>query len=103
VDPSAPSKPVLKLLVPDVLVLGIPSSSSSGISNGSSKTMLTLQMNDQDAADAAFAADNGVLWVMLRPRANAAAASPDIVSIETVLFGVPTVRVYKQLGGRGGQ
>jgi len=51
----------------------------------------------------AFAADNGVLWVMLRPRANAAAASPDIVSIETVLFGVPTVRVYKQLGGRGGQ
>ena len=103
VDPSAPSKPVLKLLVPDVLVLGIPSSSSSGLSNGSSKTMLTLQMSDQDAADAAFAADNGVLWVMLRPRANAAAASPDIVSIETVLFGVPTVRVYKQLGGRGGQ
>ncbi len=104
VDPSTPSKPVLKLLVPDVLVLGIPSSSSSsGVSSGSSKTMLTLQMSDQDAADAAFAADNGVLWVMLRPRANAAAASPDIVSIETVLFGVPTVRVYKQLGGRGGQ
>ena len=100
VDPSTPSKPVLKLLVPDVLVLGIPSSSSSsGVSSGSSKTMLTLQMSDQDAADAAFAADNGVLWV-ISGRARTRLRPADIVSIETVLFGVPTVRVYKQLGGR---
>jgi Flp pilus assembly protein CpaB len=103
VDPSSPTKPVTKLLVPDVLVLGIPSSSSSGVSGGTSKTMLTLEMTDQEAADAAFTADNGIIWAMLRPRANAAAPSPDIVSIETVLFGVPAVRVYKQLGGKGGQ
>lgn len=99
-DPSAPSKPVLQLLVPDVLVLGIPSSSSNGINNGSSKTMLTLKLNDRDAANAAFAADNGVLWVTLRPRANASAPSPDIVSIETLLFGVPPVKVEKQLGAK---
>jgi Flp pilus assembly protein CpaB len=99
VDPSSPSKPVLKLIVPDVEVLGIPSSSSSGISSGSGKTMLTLQMTDQDAADAAFSAENGVVWVVLRPRANAAAPSPDLVSIETLLFGVPAVKVYKSLGG----
>ena len=104
VDPSSPSKPVTKLLVPDVLVLSIPSSSSSsGISSGSAKTMLTLQMTSQEAADATFAADNGIIWAMLRPNANAAAPSPDIVSIETVLFGVPSVRVYKSLGGRGVQ
>jgi hypothetical protein len=61
--------------------------------------MLTLQMTDQDAADAAFSAENGVVWVVLRPRANAAAPSPDLVSIETLLFGVPAVKVYKSLGG----
>lgn len=100
VDPSSPTKPVLKLLVPDVLVLGIPSSGSSSIGSGSGKTMLTLRMTDKAAADAAFSADNGVIWAMLRPRANASAPSPDIVSIETVLFGVPAVKVYKSLGGR---
>lgn len=99
-DPSTPSQPVLKLLVPDVLVLGIPSSSSNGISSSNSKSMLTLQLSDQDSADAAFAADNGVLWVTLRPRANAAVPSPSIVSIETLLFNVPPIKVYKQLGGK---
>jgi pilus assembly protein CpaB len=100
VDPSSPTKPVTKLIVPDVVVLGIPSSSSSGISSGTAKTMLTLEMTNKEAADAAYAADNGIVWAMLRPRANAAAPSPDIVSIETLLFNVPPVRVYRQLGGR---
>ena len=100
-DASAPSKPVLKLLVPDVLVLGTPTSSSGGLGGGgSSKSMLTLRLNDKDAADAAFTAENGVLWVTLRPRANADAPSPDIVSIETLLFDVPPVKVYRQLGGK---
>jgi Flp pilus assembly protein CpaB len=101
VDPSSPTKPVLKLIVPDVQVLGIPSTGSSGISGGGTgKTMLTLAMTDKEAADSAFAAENGVVWVTLRPRANADAPSPDMVSIETLLFGVPAVRVYKSLGGR---
>ena len=101
VDPSSPTKPVLKLIVPDVQVLGIPSTGSSGISGGATgKTMLTLAMTDKEAADSAFAAENGVVWVTLRPRANADAPSPDMVSIETLLFGVPAVRVYKSLGGR---
>jgi Flp pilus assembly protein CpaB len=100
VDPSSPSKPILKLIVSDVEVLGIPSSGSSGISSGSGKTMLTLQMTAQEAANSAFSAENGVVWVALRPRANASAPSPDIVSIETLLFGVPAVKVYKSLGGK---
>lgn len=100
VDPSSPTKPILKLIVEDVQVLGIPSSGSSGISSGSGKTMLTLAMTDKQAADSAFAAENGVVWVTLRPRASADAPSPDLVSVETLLFGVPAVKVYKSLGGR---
>ena len=48
----------------------------------------------------AFTADNGVLWAILRPRANAAPTSPNIVSVETVLFGIPPVAVETSLGVR---
>ena len=48
----------------------------------------------------AFTGDNGILWVILRPRANATPTSPNIVSVETVLFGIPPVTVEKSLGVR---
>jgi Flp pilus assembly protein CpaB len=92
-DASASSKPIVKLIIPDVQVLAVPSSA-----NG--KGQITLKLTDQQAADAAFAADNGILWVTLRPKANASASSPDVVTIETLLFGVPSIRVYKSLGGQ---
>ena len=62
-------RPVLKLLVADVLVLEfLRTSGSSSIGAGGTKDQLTLRMGDQDAASTAFAADNGVLWAILRPR-----------------------------------
>jgi Flp pilus assembly protein CpaB len=96
-DSSAPAKPIVKLIIPDVQVLAIP---SSGGSSGSSTSQVTLRLTDQQAAEAAYASDNGILWVTLRPKANAAPSSPDIVTIETLLFDVPPVRVYKALGGQ---
>jgi hypothetical protein len=51
-------------------------------------------------AKMAFTADNGVLWAVLRPRANAAVTSPNIVTIETVLFGIPPVAVERSLGAK---
>jgi hypothetical protein len=57
-------------------------------------------MGDQDAASTAFAADNGVLWAILRPKVNADTTSPEIISLETVLFGVPSVAVVRSLGGQ---
>jgi len=96
-DSATATKPVLKLIVPDVLVLSSPTS-SSGV--GGSKSQLTLKMTDKEAADAAFAADNGVVWAVLRPRASASEPSPDIVSVETILLGVPPVKVYHALGGQ---
>jgi Flp pilus assembly protein CpaB len=92
-------RPVLKLLVENVVVLASPRSSKGSLTGGS-KPQLTVRLSDQDAAKVAFSADNGVLWVALRPRANAAATSPNIVSIETVLFGVPSIAVYRSLGGK---
>jgi Flp pilus assembly protein CpaB len=93
-------RPVLKLLVENALVLAAPKSSSNGLAGNSGKPQLTIRLSDPDAAKVAFSADNGVLWVTLRPRANSAATSPDIVSMETVLLGVPPVVVYRSLGGK---
>jgi Flp pilus assembly protein CpaB len=95
-DPATPSKAIIKLIVPDVEVVAIPTSSRSG----SGKSSLTMQMTDKQAADAAFAADNGVLWAVLRPKANGTVSSEDIVTIETLLFDVPAVKVMRSLGGK---
>jgi pilus assembly protein CpaB len=97
-EPGVAERAVLRLITEDVLVLEVPKSSSGGMGGGKAK--LTLRVPDQDAAKIAFTADNGIVWAMLRPRANAAPASPNIVSVETVLFGVPSAAVVKSLGAK---
>jgi Flp pilus assembly protein CpaB len=93
--PGGSERAVLKLITTDVDVLAVPDSGSS-----TGKARLTIRAADQDVAKMAFTADNGVLWAILRPRANAAPTSPNIVSVETVLFGIPPVAVEKSLGVR---
>jgi Flp pilus assembly protein CpaB len=93
-------RPVIKLIEENVLVLDAPEPGSRGLTGGGGKSKMTVRVSDEAAAKLAFTADNGVLWAMLRPRANATATSPDIVSVETVLFGVPPVTVLRSLGGR---
>ena len=89
-------RPVVKLLEEDVLVLDAPESGAKG----STKGQMTVRVDDHAAANLAFASDNGVLWAILRPRANATASSPDIVTLETLLFGVPSTAVIRSFGGR---
>jgi Flp pilus assembly protein CpaB len=97
-EPGVAERAVLRLITEDVLVLDVPQSGSGGI--GGNKAKLTLRVSDEDAAKIAFTADNGIIWTVLRPRANAAPASPAIVSVETVLFGVPSVDVIRSLGAK---
>jgi Flp pilus assembly protein CpaB len=95
--PGGSDRPVIKLLEEDVVVLDVPAGEGR---NSNGKAQLTVRVSDQAAAKLAFASDNGVLWAVLRPRANAAPTSPDIVTLETVLFGVPATAVIRSLGGR---
>jgi Flp pilus assembly protein CpaB len=98
-EPGVSDRAVLKLITSDVDVLAVPDSGSGGIGGGS-KARLTVRASDQDVAKMAFTADNGILWAILRPRANATPTSPNIVSVETVLFGIPPVQVERSLGVR---
>jgi Flp pilus assembly protein CpaB len=89
------ARPMLRLILSDVQVLDLGEKAS-----GAGTTNVSLGVDDVDAAKLAFASDNGKLWLALRPSAGAKASRPAIVTVETVLLGVPPVQILKSLGGR---
>jgi Flp pilus assembly protein CpaB len=89
------ARPMLRLILSDVPVLAIGEKPS-----GAGTTNVSLGVDDVDAAQLAFASDNGKLWLALRPSAGAKASRPGIVTVETMLLGVPPVQILKSLGGR---
>jgi Flp pilus assembly protein CpaB len=92
------SRPVLRLVMQNITVAAI-QRSASGIAAGSSSTV-SMNVNDQQAAQLAFASDNGKIWLALRPIAGAARSQPAIVTAETMLLGIKPIAVERALGGR---
>lgn len=90
------SRPMMKLIVPNVPVVAIGQKKTSG----SGTTNVSVRVDDVDAAKIAFASDNGKVWLALRPSAGATATNPGIVTVETLLLGVPPIKVIRSLGGR---
>jgi len=88
------ARAMLRLILSDVPVLALSEKASGG------RTNVSLGVDDLDAARLAFASDNGKLWLALRPSAGAKASRPAIVTVETLLLGVPPVQILKTLGGR---
>ena len=73
------NKQVVKLLLKDAVVLRMPSSNASGI--------VTLRAPEQYAVKLAYAADNGKIWLVLRPASGARTVSPGAVTAESVISG----------------
>jgi Flp pilus assembly protein CpaB len=92
------ARPVLRLIASNVPVAAIASKKSTLGGSGSSN--VELKVNATDAANLAFAADNGKLWLTLRPSSGAAPAPPNIVTMETLLLGVAPVTALQSFGGR---
>jgi Flp pilus assembly protein CpaB len=100
-DPNASERSVLKLIMEDITVLSAPADGKAGFGSGQTTTSnVTLRVDDQRAAQLAFASDNGKVWIVLRPRAGAAPTRPDLVTVETLLFGVPSIAAIRSFGGR---
>jgi Flp pilus assembly protein CpaB len=100
VDPDAVERPVLKLLVEDVLVLDSPEGAKAGFGASAQQTSnVTVRVSHEQSARLAFSAENGKVWIVLRPPTGAKPTPPDIVTLETVLFGVPPVAAAKSFGG----
>jgi Flp pilus assembly protein CpaB len=92
------SRPIIRRILTDVPVVAIGGKTSGVFATGSGN--LSFKVTDQEAADLAFASQNGTLWLGLRPSTGAKSSPPNIVSIETLLLGVPSHTVLRSLGGR---
>jgi pilus assembly protein CpaB len=77
---AAGNQPVLKLLMTDVLVLKAPLGSSG---------LLTLRAPLRQAAELAYAADNGRMWFLLRPASGAKTPNPGLISVQSLLSAKP--------------
>jgi len=93
---GAQSRAILKRIITDVPVVRV-SAKSGGL--GSSTTKGIVKLTDKQAADLAFSSDNGKVWLALRPGAGAQSSPQNIVTLETVLFGVPPIAVIRSLRG----
>jgi Flp pilus assembly protein CpaB len=84
-------RPELRTLAEDVLVLKAADASKSG--NANRDQVLTVRVTAQQAAQLAFAADNGKVWFVLRPPAGAKNPRPSSVTLDSLLTGAPTIEV----------
>ena len=75
----------LKQLMQNALVLRTPTS-------GSAPGTVVLRGNAVQAAEMAFAADTGKLWLVLRPASGAKPSKPGLITVERLLLGARAVR-----------
>lgn len=96
------NRPILRTLVQDVLVLDAPkdkpSSGTGGVNN--KQEQVTVRVSDEQAAAIAFAADNGKVWVTLRPPTGARSSRVSTVTLESLLVGLKPIRLKPEGPGR---
>jgi len=93
------AKSVVRRVLTDIPVIAV-EGKTSGLVSSANGGNISFKVNDQQAADLDFAAANGVLWLALRPSSGAQSTKPSIVSMETLLLGVPPTTILKSLGAR---
>jgi Flp pilus assembly protein CpaB len=93
---GAAGRPIVRLILSNVPVVAV----GEKPKGATGKTNVSLRVDDVKAAQAAFGSEYGRLWLALRPSTGAKPSRPDIVTIETLLLGVPSVQMLKNLGGR---
>jgi len=87
--------PVLRTLMQDVLVLDVPrSASGAAIGAGANQSSdVALRVTSRAAPKLAFAADNGKLWIVLRPQNGANLDRTTLVSLQSLLADAKPVKV----------
>jgi Flp pilus assembly protein CpaB len=102
-DGGARPHPVLRVLLQDVEVLKVPPSQKGGGIGASGQTQnIVVRVPDKDAPGVAFAADNGKVWVVLRPQAGAQSSAPTLVTLERLLAGQPPLPLAGSLAKKTG-
>jgi Flp pilus assembly protein CpaB len=91
------ARPVLRMIMSDIPIVQVAKADGSA---GAKATNVSLRVDDEQAAQLAFASDNGKVWLSLRPAVGAKASRPGIVTIETLLLGIRPVTAVRSLGGQ---
>jgi pilus assembly protein CpaB len=83
--------PVVRLIMTNVQVLAAGSSGGSSLGGSQNPSNafsnVTLNVNDAQAGAVAYAADNGKVWLVLRPANAASTAPPSTISAQSLLLG----------------
>lgn len=87
-------RPILRTLMQNVLVLDAPAGGAGGGAAGGSDNTedVTLRVKDKQAPKLAFAADNGKLWLVLRPQNGRDNERQSLVTLETLLLDAKSIR-----------
>ncbi len=96
---NSQARPVEKVIAQDIKVLEVPSTSSSSTTTSNSGNIV-VQVTDQQAWNIAFAINNGTVFLAGTPQAGNVSSKPSLVTLETMLLGIPPVKVFRSLGGR---
>lgn len=86
------------LLAQDIPVADVASKAAGGVAASTSSTNVSLRVDDKQAAEIAYASDNGKIWLFLRPPTGAKNARPGLVNVGTILLGVPPITLPSYSG-----
>ena len=89
-------RPVLRMLMQNVLVLDVPKKAAGpaiGAAGANDNSEVTLRVATSAAPKLAFAADNGKLWIILRPQNGAKLERSTLVSLASLLVDSKPVKV----------
>lgn len=99
---STADKAIAKILIQDAYVMKVPST-EAGVGSDSRQPVV-IRGTDEEATHLAYTAENGVLWLALRPTAGAEQMKrPSPTVVENVVFGLPAIPVSqfrRQFRGR---
>jgi pilus assembly protein CpaB len=88
---------VNKLLAQNVMVADV-AEQSGGVATSTSNTTVSLRVTNRQAEEIAYAADNGKVWLVLRPPTGAKQARQGLVNAGTILLGVPPITLPSYSG-----
>ena len=98
-------RPVVRTILQNALVLKAPKEGDDSTAGTAAKKQpVVLRATDDAAADLAFSAEYGIVWLTLRPKAGAKSSRPSPRAVDNVLFGLPPIPVerFRQQLGQGG-
>jgi len=92
---GARQQPVLRMLMQDVLVLDVPKKAAGGGvgAGANANSEVTLRVKTSAAPKLAFAADNGKLWLVLRPENGEKLDRSTIVTLASLLVASKPIKV----------